>query len=79
MNLSDWLLIDTRMGTKAEDDFITERDTLAEDLRAVYSGASSTNGKVYKKAQVALQKNKDITFTNEEIDPLLPMELKRCK
>ena len=79
MSLSDWLLTDIGMGTKPYGDFITERDTLGEYLRTVYSGAFSTNGKVYKKAQAALQKNKDITFTGEEIDPLLPMELKRCK
>lgn len=33
--------------------------------------------KAYKLAQQALQKNEDMTFSDEEIDAFLPKELKR--
>ena len=67
------------MGNKAQSDLIDERETLTNELHSVYSGAPSTNVKAYKKAQVALQQNEDMTFTDEEIDVFLPKELKRCK
>jgi len=73
------LLTDIKMGNKAQSDLIDERETLTNELHSVYSGAPSTNVKAYKKAQVALQQNEDMTFTDEEIDVFLPKELKRCK
>lgn len=71
------LLTDIKIGTKAESDLITERDALAIELYNVYSGVPSTNVKAYKKAQVALQQNEDMTFNDEEIDTFLPRELKK--
>jgi hypothetical protein len=53
------------------------RDELVEALHKVYSGAPSTTFQAYKKAQEALQKLDDMTFTNAEIDAFLPKELKR--
>jgi hypothetical protein len=50
---------------------------LVEQLHTVYSGAPSTTFKAYKKAQKALQKLEDMTFTDTEIDAFLPKELKR--
>jgi hypothetical protein len=54
-----------------------QRDRLVEQLHAVYSGTPSTTFQAYKKAQVALQKHEDMTFTDAEIDAFLPKELKR--
>jgi len=73
------LLTDIKIGTKTVNDLIAERDTLSSELHTVYSGAPSTNIKAYKKAQVALKQNEDMTFTDAEIDAFLPKELKRCK
>ena len=53
------------------------RDTLIEELHTVNSGAPSTTLRAYKKAQVALKKYEDMTFSDEEIDAFLPKELKR--
>ena len=55
------------------------RDRLAEQLHTVYSGAPNTNTafRAYKKAQEALQKLEDMTFTDAEIDAFLPKALKR--
>jgi len=54
-----------------------QRDSLIEQLHAVYAAAPSTNSKAYKLAQHALQKNEEMTFSDEEIDAFLPKELKR--
>lgn len=47
------------------------------ELHKVYGGAPSTTTEAYKKAQEGLQRNQDMTFTDEEIDAFLPEELKR--
>jgi hypothetical protein len=54
-----------------------QRDELVEQLHAAYSGAPSTTFQAYRKAQEALQKLDDMTFTEAEIDKFLPKELHR--
>jgi len=54
-----------------------QRDELVEPLHKVYSGAPSTTFQSYKKAQEALKKLEDMTFTDAEIDAFLPKELRR--
>ncbi len=71
------LLTDLASGSKTLDILQQERDKLLRDLHAVYVGSPSTNYKGYKKAQEALKKYEDITFSDEEIDAFLPKELKR--
>lgn len=53
------------------------RDVLLDELHAVYTGAPSTTFQAYRKAQEALQKFEDLTFSDEEIDAFLPKHLKR--
>jgi hypothetical protein len=60
------LLTDIRVG-----------DALQDELHAVYVGAPSTNFEAYSRAQEALKKLEDMTFSDEEIDAFLPKELKR--
>ena len=72
-------LTDLRMADTPAEQIKERRDELLEDLHAVYSGAPSTNYKAYTKAQEALQKLEDMTFSDEEIDAFLPRELKRNK
>jgi hypothetical protein len=71
------LLTDLKMGEKPLEKLQDIRDELIEELHAVYSGAPSTNYKAYSKAQEALKKLEDMTFSDAEIDAFLPNELKR--
>jgi len=65
------------MGEKPLEALQKERDRLLAELHSAYGGAPSTTVKAYREAQVALQKNEDMTFSEEEIDKLLPKELRR--
>jgi SMODS and SLOG-associating 2TM effector domain family 4 len=71
------LLVDVAMKEKPLETLQQQRDQLIEQLGTVYAAAPSTNSKAYMKAQEALQKNEDMTFSDEEIDAFLPKELKR--
>jgi len=71
------LLTDLAMGKKTIEQLLLERDSLLENLHSVYSGSPSTTFDAYKKAQDALQRKEDMTFSDEEIDAFLPKELKR--
>jgi hypothetical protein len=71
------LLVDIAMKEKPLEALQKQRDELVKQLHAVYSGAPSTTYKAYKKAQEALQKLEDMTFSDAEIDAFLPKELKR--
>lgn len=70
------LITDLRMGEKPIETLQTERDELLEELHSFYSGAPSTTYKAYRKAQEALKKFEDMTFSDEEINAFLPKELK---
>jgi hypothetical protein len=71
------LLVDVAMKEKPMEKLQEQRDELIEQLHAAYAAAPSTNSAAYKQAQHALQKNEDMTFSDEEIDAFLPKELKR--
>jgi hypothetical protein len=71
------LLVDIAMKERPLEALQEQRDRLLEDLHAIYIGAPSTNFEAYKKAQAALQKLEDMTFSDAEIDAFLPKELKR--
>lgn len=71
------LLVDLAMGRKPLEALQDERDKLLSALHSVYAGSPSTTYAAYKKAQVALKRNEDMTFSDQEIDTFLPNELKR--
>ena len=71
------LLVDVAMKEKPMEKLQEQRDELIEQLHAAYAAAPSTNSTAYKQAQEALQRNEDMTFSDEEIDAFLPKELKR--
>jgi alpha-beta hydrolase superfamily lysophospholipase len=73
------LLVDVAMREKPLESLQDHRDKLVSQLRDIYKGAPSTNYKAYKRAQEALQKMEDMTFSDAEIDAFLPRELKRGK
>jgi hypothetical protein len=54
-----------------------QRDQLVTRLHTIYTGAPSITFEGYKKAQEALKKLEDMTFSDAEIDAFLPKELKR--
>lgn len=72
------LLVDLRMKEKPIETLQTQRDKLVAQLHTVYGGAPSTTGDAYRKAQYALQRLEDMTFSDAEIDAFLPKELKRA-
>lgn len=69
------LLADIKNEKISEDDIINRRDNLLKELNLIYKFAPQTNSKAYKKAQEALKINEDLTFSNDEINNLLPGEL----
>lgn len=72
------LITDLRMGEKPIEKLQAERDDLLDELHSVYSGVPSTTYQAYKKAQEALKKLEDMTFSDDEIDAFLPRELKKA-
>ncbi len=72
------LITDLRVGKESLEKITSRRDELLKDLHGVYSGAPSTTCQAYKKAQEALQQCEEMTFSDAEIDALLPRELKRA-
>lgn len=55
----------------------TQRDQLQEDLKSIYQAAPRTIPKAYSEAQKALQLKEDLTFTDAEIDNMLPTDLRK--
>lgn len=73
------LLVDLAMKEIPIGTLRQRRDELADQLHAVYGGAPSVTFSAYRKAQEALKKTEDMTFTDAEIDAFLHKELKRGK
>jgi hypothetical protein len=73
------LLVDLAMREKPLEALQGQRDKLVQQLHEVYRGAPSTNYAAYRKAQDALQKLEDMTFSDAEIDAFLPTELRRTR
>lgn len=72
------LITDLKMEEKPIESLQRERDVLLGELHSIYSGSPSTTYKAYKKAQEALKRQEELTFSDEEIDAFLPKELKKC-
>jgi hypothetical protein len=71
------LLTDLNSGIINLEQVSAKRDELQNDLFNVYKGAPRTLSKAYKKATEALKMNEELTFSKDEINNLLPMELRR--
>lgn len=70
------LLIDFEM--LEADEIIKKRDELQERTWEVYSNSPRTNAKSYKAAQKALKSEEEQTFSEDEIDIMLPNSIRRC-
>ena len=71
------LITDLRVGLEPIEQIITCRDTLLVELHRIYTGAPGTTYKAYKKAQKALQQCEEMTFSDNEIDGMLPSDFAR--
>lgn len=71
------LLSDIAAGDVEPSAVRAQRDDLQDKLAAIYRGAPHTTGAAYAEAQIALQKNEEYTFSENEIDAFLPENLRR--
>lgn len=71
------LLTDLRDPSTPIADLRRQRDDLQARLYQVYNGAPHTDSKGYSRAQEALQHQEDLSFSEDEIDRLLPQSLRR--
>ncbi|MEQ4700704.1 SLATT domain-containing protein [Providencia rettgeri] len=71
------LLTDIRSGSVDYDYIIEKRDLLQSELFSIYQGSPRTINKAYSLATNALKNNEELTFSDEEIDCLLPNGLRR--
>lgn len=55
------------------------RDKLQEQLVVIYKGSPRTISKAYDKAKKALKLNEEMTFSDEEIDCFLPVDLRKTE
>ena len=72
------LITDLRVGKEPVEKITDRRDALLEDLHGIYLGAPNTTYKAYKKAQEALKQYEEMTFSDAEIDALLPNDLRKA-
>jgi len=73
------LLTDLKTGKLTPDEIRAKRDTLQEDLYSVYNGYPRTLNKAYEEATKGLKNKEEMTFSDEEIDKLLPIDLRKNK
>lgn len=70
------LVVDLQSGARSVSDGIAQRNKLQEQYFAVLSDAPRTTPKAYEKAQDALKSKEDLTFSDQEIDLMLPSKLR---
>lgn len=70
------LIVDLQSRTITVDEGRVQRDRLQQEALEIYGDAPRTTPKAYAHAQKALQENEDLTFSEREIDLLLPAELR---
>jgi hypothetical protein len=70
------LLTDFNAGILPIEEIVRRRDQLHEKLTLTYKGSPRTFSKAYRDAQSALQLQDELTFSDAEIDKLLPGPLR---
>ncbi|MEX5258469.1 SLATT domain-containing protein [Kocuria arenosa] len=70
------LIVDVQSAAITVDEARARRDSLQQEAFEIYGDAPRTTPKAYAKAQKALKENEDLTFSEHEIDLLLPVELR---
>lgn len=69
------LIVDMRDGRDAEE-VRSERNHINEELEEIYKAAPRTSGAAYEAAQNALKNAEELYFADEELDHLLPKNLR---
>jgi hypothetical protein len=70
------LLVDLQDGRPAQE-VRGERDRLNDTLEDIYKAAPRTNGAAYAAAQRALKDSEELFFTDDELNKMLPKQLRR--
>ena len=73
------LLTDLETGAATPDYLMQRRDQLREELNATYAAARVTTYLAYAAAQKGLKHSEDLTFSDDEIDIMLPAGLRKNK
>ena len=73
------IITDLKIGNKSIESIQQERDRLVFELGAIYESSPSTNSRAYEKARNALKYNEEMTFSDSEIDSMLPNELRKTQ
>lgn len=73
------MLTDLKMDDVNIETIRKKRDKLQEGLASIYKGCPRTISKAYEEAKKALKLNEEMTFSDEEIDCFLPVELRKAK
>ena len=71
------LLTDLKTGRLKVEEIMLRRDELQDDLYNAYKGSPRTISKAYNEATMALHKNEELTFSDKELDKLLPPSLRK--
>jgi len=73
-----YLSLLTDFATNAIDDNIVRdrRDRIQDDLNRIYANAPRTFKQAYEQARKALKLNEELTFSDEELDKLLPEKMR---
>lgn len=72
------LLVDMQDG-RAPDEVRRQRDRLNAELEEIYKAAPRTNTKAYEAAQKALKESEELFFSDEELNKMLPQQLRTSK
>lgn len=70
------LIVDLQSRAITVDEGRGQRDRLQQEAVEIYGDAPRTTSEAYALAQKALQEDEDLTFSEREIDLLLPAELR---
>ena len=71
------LLTDVKIGRLTPNEITIKRDTLQDELYHIYKGSPRTISKAYKEATLGLKAKEEMYFTDDEIDTLLPANLRK--
>lgn len=71
------LLTDLKTGRIAVEEIVKERERLQGELSVIYKGAPRTIDAAYKEATIGLKSNEELTFSDEEINNILPKDLRK--
>ena len=71
------LLTDLNIGNKPIESFQETRDNLMNEAYSIYISVPNTSAHAYERARKALKEEEELTFSDSEIDEILPEDLRR--